>query len=139
MYLIMCCNVVQTAVKCMIAPRKSTVQLCAGKGLKIKEEFIFYLKSCSVCGGSRITVFAVDTLGVSYFITRIKSKNIKSFLENNPVIKVVKGNQFIKRTSKNLPLCYYDKGKKFKCLVNYSSLKLAPFDSDVLKGLRREV
>lgn len=138
MYLIMCCNTVQSALKMLIKPRKYTTELMMSNGLDLKNEYIFYLKNCSICGGSRITVFAECNDGTGYFVDRIKSKNVKSFLKNNPPLKGSKTRNTGGKSSGNIPLYYYDKGKKFACKVNYASLKIVPYDTDVLRGLERK-
>jgi hypothetical protein len=131
----MCCNRIQQAEKCQIKPRTPTESIMKAHGLTFAGEFIFYLKSCCVCRGSRITVFAEDICGILYFIERIKSRNVHDFLKKNAVIKQFKSKKICLKSAKYIPLRYYDNGKKLKCLVNYSSIKSALYDPDIYADL----
>jgi hypothetical protein len=134
----MCCNLIQQGEKFQIAPREKTKRLFSENGLFFFREIVCYLKRCKNCGGSRITVFAESTDGTVYFIERIRSKNVRHFLDSNTVIRVMKNLGQKLSYYKNIPLKYYDKGKMLPCYVNYSSLKIAPYDTDILADLRKK-
>lgn len=133
---IMCCNLIQAGEIYEISPREKTRSLFKENGLDYLREIVCYLKSCRTCRGSRITVFAESLSGEIYFIERIRSKNVKSFLTINKVVKKVK--KFIPGISgsSGIPLKYFDRGRKLACNVSFSSLKIAPYDNEILNDLK---
>jgi len=134
---IMCCNLTQPCEKFQIVPRKKTKNIFKERKQFFLREIICYLKKCKNCNGSRITVFAECMDGEIYFIESIKSKNVRDFLLKNKLIRRLKNLGRSVISSKSIPLNYFDRGKEIPCNVNFSGIKIAPYDTDVLADLKK--
>lgn len=133
----MCCNRIQAGDIYEMEPRCKTRIITKSAGLCVVRELICFLKKCQQCGGARITVFAECTDKKIYFIEKIKSKNIADFLKKNHSMKRFKSFNRIKKSFKSIPLYYFDKGKKLPCMVSFSALKIALYNTDVFEDLRK--
>ncbi len=137
LFSVVCCNLTQTGEKFRIATRKVTEKLFEKGDVFLSREIILYLKKCKNCGGSRITVFAETVNGQIYFIERIKSKNVKDFISKNPPLRKIKKLRLSESGGKGIPLKYFDGGRELPCRVNFSSLRLAPYETDLVLDLKR--
>jgi len=133
-----CCNLSQKGQKFLIAPREKTKRIFEENGLFFLREIVCYLKKCRNCRGSRVTVFAESMDGEVYFIESVKSKNVESFMLKNKILRELKAVNYSVYGSRRVPLKYFDRGKELPCSVNFSSLRVVPYENDIFADLKKE-
>ncbi|MFH0702169.1 MAG: hypothetical protein V2B14_01340 [bacterium] len=102
----------------------------------IQEEFILYLKSCEVCNRPALEIIRVDVWGTLLEPARLKSKNIKKFLDSMSVIWKPKNFGFYQRGFSRFMLGYNEYGLHKKCFQNFSNLKIGIIETDPYLDLR---
>lgn len=121
-----CCGVAQKVRTIKIKPtQKNTIY-----------EYLFYLKKCKKCQQSAVEIIRFDLNEKKQKPVRLKTSNIKKFLENITILWEQKPVKSINGFKPSLKLNYCEYGDIKLCKSNLSSLSLGIIETDPYKNLK---
>lgn len=121
-----CCRRFQDAEVYKISPTRSN----------IKEEIVLYRKACAFCNMPVLEILRSDIRENILKPVRLKTKNIKTFVENMSILFKLRKHYTRKQKISKFILGYNEFGKFKKCSDNFSGLKLGKTETDPLLNIR---
>jgi hypothetical protein len=103
---------------------------------KVHEEFVFYLKRCSICKKPVVEIVKIDIWGNKIETVRLKTKNIPGFLRSMRVISRPDKIYCTENLFSKFYLHYNEYGIRKKCFQNLSNLSLGRIETDLYEDLR---
>lgn len=122
---IICHSAKQKAELFKIAPTKNDVA----------HEYVLYLKRCCICDNPVLEIIRFDIWGELLPSVRLKSNNIKGFLEKMSVLEKPRKICFTAPKG-GFYLNYSEYGSKKRCYQNISTLQLGKLETDPRVGLQ---
>lgn len=123
-------------VKCCGVPQKAEIFRIVPTQQNSVEEYIMKVESCLKCEKPVVEIARVMLDGKIQKNIRIKTTNIKTFLDSVSVIYRCKVLTHRKKRQTGFRLGFNEWGKKKLCAQNLSSIRLGIVDTDVMKGLK---
>ncbi len=124
-------------ILCHGALQKSEILKIEPTKSGIKDEYVFYLKSCAICNNPVLQILRIDIWGNILEPVRLKTKNIEKFLNSMSVIWKPQKLNLTDKVYSDFYLEYNEYGIKKKCYQNLSCVKLGKIETDILMDLRK--
>lgn len=123
---ILCHSIKQKAQLFKVVPTKKGVQ----------DEFVVYLEKCVICEKPVLEIVRFDMWGKLICPVRLKTKNIKAFLDSMNVIWKPEKIAYIQGGISRFVLGYNEYGVHKKCSQNLYNIQLGKIETDPYKNIK---